>query len=356
MKSRIGIAMAVYGCFTPCALALVPLLDHIDIRSTYRPATQDWNWLAITENEDIDLNLSFFPARDVAFPAGERQVRAAGSQWDFMGVGAGERLWIYLDSSLTYSWLGFDDTPAGLQSPLAYRLKTVTGPEGGRFSMYRIVSGSPVVFMSTVDGIDGNDVFQKPAQHTHVSWTFSRKGMWAVDLQVSGFQTGGAPTVAGPTDTERLFFAIGNRAMWRASAFDSATVMDESVAGMAADADGDGFTNLLEYAFGGNPRAHGMFRGNPLVSAEPSYVAVQHEGETYAGISFFRRKAASLPETGYSVQWQSDDLLPDAWENGGVEHSVVSLDSVWEKVIYRDENPVAGGKRFVRVAVVEEAD
>jgi hypothetical protein len=29
---------------------------------------------------------------------------------------------------------------------------------------------------------------------------------------------------------------------------------------------------------------------------------------------------------------------------------------VWEKVIYRDENPVAGGKRFVRVAVVEEAD
>jgi len=354
MKFKIASAIAVYSWFVSGALALTPLLDHIDIRSTYRPATQDWDWLAITENEDIALNLSFFPARDVAFPAGERQTRPAGSQWDFMGVGAGERLWIYLDNSATYAWLGFDDTQAGLQSPLRYQLAGVSGPAGGHFSMYRIASGSPEVFMSTVNGVDVGDFYLKPPQHSHVNWTFSKKGMWAVDLKVSGILSAGPATMAGPTDTGRLFFAIGKRAEWRASAFDAVTVMDNTVAGMQADPDGDGSTNLLEYAFGGNPRASGLSR-NTGVSAAPEYMAVKHEGKDYAGISFFRRKVSSLPEIAYSVQWQSD-LQPDGWESGGVEHSVVSVDSVWEKVVYRDVTPVAPGVRFVRVAVVGEED
>lgn len=343
--------LVVSALFVQPAWALFPLLDHIDLRVSYRSGTQDWKWELVTAEENADPALAYFPARDAEYPAGEKDYRPPGAVWDFLGAGEGEPLWIFPESSAAYSWLGFDNTSAGLLDPVNFSLAGVTGPTGGEFALYRVIGGQPVVFVSTVDGVGAEDVFPKPAGHHHLNWSFTRRGMWAVDLKVSGTRTGGnGPTVAGSTDTARLFFAIGEKAEWRARNFDAATVMDEAVAGDLADPDHDGWPNLLEYAFGGNPRQNGLKRSGTQVSAVPVQGVVLHEGAVYPSIMFYQMKDPEAAGIRYAVEWQSG-LEASGWAEGGSTDLIESVDSKWERVTVRDSQPVGEGKRFCRIRV-----
>jgi surface-anchored protein len=338
----------VFAAFIQPAWALFPLLDHIDVKVTYRASSKDWLWQWVTAEESVDPSAAYFPARDAEYPDGEKDYRPAGTAWDFLGVREGEPLWIYSESSSAYSWLGFGDTTSGLQDPVSFKLVNVLGPAGGHFALYRVISGSPVVFMSTRDGIGAGDVYAKPAGHHHVNWSFGKPGMWAVDLKVSALRTGGnGSTATGPTDTRRMFFAIGKKAEWLARNFDATGVMDESIAGDLADPDHDGWPNLLEYAFGGNPRQNGLKRGS--VQAAPTQGTVVHSGNRHASITFFRMRNPETTGIRYAVQWQSD-LNQSRWSEGGTIHQIENVDASWERVTVRDELP-GEGRRFARIRV-----
>ncbi|MBK1815033.1 choice-of-anchor M domain-containing protein [Luteolibacter yonseiensis] len=333
------------------AMALFPLQDHIDLRVAYRSSMQDWQWSLMTEGENVDPSLAYFPARDAEYPDGERDYRPPGNEWNFLGVREGGPLWIYPESSSAHSWLGFDNTASGLMDPVRFKLVKVLGPSGGHFALYRVISGMPVVFMSTHDGISEGDVFSKPAGHHHLNWSFSRAGMWAVDLKVSASQSGGrGPAVAGPTDTTRLFFAIGKQAEWRARNFAAAHVMDESIAGANADPDHDGWSNLLEYAFGGNPLMTGLHRANSRTSAAPVHGVVQHLGKPHATITFFRHRDPQAAGIGYAVQWQAG-LADSGWTEGGVVHQTQAVDATWERVTIRDPAELTADPGFVRIRI-----
>ena len=341
---------------TPAAFGLVPLLDHIDLAVNYRPADSSWEWLLKTENEDIHPALAYFPARDAEYPDGEKDYRPAGSEWDFTGVAAEEALWIYPESNDAYSWLGFGDTAAGLADPVKFTLTQALGPAGGHFALYRTIQGQgvPTIFMSTADGINAADVYAKPQGHHHLNWSFSRKGMWALDLRVSALRSpSNLPTVAGPTDTTRLFFAIGEKATWRANRFEAANVMDETIAGEMADPDQDGWVNLLEYAFGGDPRQNGLRRSTSQASAAPVLQTIIHSGQNYAGITFYRQRDAALAELEYAVEWQSG-LASNAWITGGELHHTELIDTKWERVTYRDSQPLTTAPRFIRIRVTAQ--
>lgn len=348
MKKTTAPLLVLSALFQP-AWALFPLLDHIDLKVSYRAATSDWQWQLVTTEESVDPALAFFPARDADYPAGERDYRPPGSTWDFFGVGEGEPLWIYPESSAAWSWLGFDNTTAGLQDPVNFTLAGVAGPAGGRFALYRVIGGEPVIFMSTADGIDAADVFSKPVGHHHLNWSFSKPGLWAVDLKVSAVRTGGnGPTAAGPTDTKRLFFAIGEKAAWRARNFYAATVMDESTAGDLADPDQDGWPNLLEYAFGGNPRQSGLKRPGAQGSAAPVLGTIMHEGAAHATITFYQMKDPETAGITCVVEWQSG-LDSSGWTEGGAVHLIENVDATWDRVTFRDRLPVGSGSRFARI-------
>jgi len=352
MKSLIP-ALAFFAAVQP-AFGLVPLLGHLDIKAEYRPADSSWQWALATEDEELNPALAYFPARDAEFPDGEKDYHPGSSAWDFTGVESGEPLWIYPESSTAHSWVGFSDTTAGLADPVNFTLAQFQGPEGGHFALYRVISGVPTIFMATVDGVTAADVYPKPVGHHHLNWSFSRKGMWAVDLRVSALlSSNNSPTAAGPTDTTRLYFAIGEKAAWRANRFDATTVMNESQAGEMADPDHDGWVNLLEYAFGGDPRQNGLKRGNPQISAAPVLQTVIHEGQNYAGITFFRQRNPIRAELEYAVEWQTG-LALNGWTLGGELHQTQILDANWERVTYRDSQPLAATPRFVRIRVTGE--
>ncbi len=90
---------------------------------------------------------------------------------------------------------------------------------------------------------------------------------------------------------------------WLPAHFSEAERADPAVSGPEADPDLDGFSNLLEYALGQNPRsgAHGVL---------PHFVLVTEDGATYPALTFRRVKGAT------DLTWEvltSGSLAQDAW-------------------------------------------
>jgi len=114
-------------------------------------------------------------------------------------------------------------------------------------------------------------------------------------------------------------------------------VADPSVAGPAADPDGDGIANLLEYAAGSSP-------------SEPSAALGDLTGNGGV-LEFTYRKSQSATGITMEVEW-SDSLAPGSWSTSGVTQTVLTPASDPQTItaIVPAGN---SGKRFVRLRVTK---
>ena len=145
---------------------------------------------------------------------------------------------------------------------------------------------------------------------------------------------------------------------WLTLYFSPDQIADASTTGPAADPDGDGVPNLLEYAFNLDPTfpepvpmvASTGVRGLPLI--QPKAVSAS---DTRLTVEYVRRTSGSGPGITYQVQWTSS-LAPGAvdWETGGTE-SVTTINARWERVKVIDTVSLGSGAptRFARVAVTQ---
>lgn len=362
--------------------ALTPLPVHVDLQPVWNVTSATWSWTMRVNGdpgaggnesgEFRDPLLHFMPVRPQAWEeGGDMLIRPDDSTWDFMGAGAGEPIWFVPQTNNDYTWAGFNNTQGGLfgayqetdprvagegaQKWLTFRLKQAEGPAGGHVSLYSNYSdGSIILWMATADGIHADDAFFMPAgNHAHTNWAFTRKGMWRVSVSAQGFLGANQADPTPESEPCAFIFAVGNHASWRASHFTSAEVMDDAAAGPAADGDHDGVSNLLEYAFGGDPKqgSHKTETGSALL---PRQQIVEAAGQKYLALTYFRRKTETYPEITYSAEWQTG-LSGTAWLPGGVETSVTSIDDTWEEVTLRDSISLGQEpKRFGRIKVTGE--
>ncbi len=332
---------------------LEALVAHIDIDSQYNSSTQAWNWVLIADGVQKQPEHSYMPGRDL--PAGsssnrtgERHTRPTSGVWDFLGMAAREPVWIYTQLNNQYAWLGFHDTEAQFSVPQQVTLTAVEGPAGGHFSLY---NSSSAVYFKTTDGITTADLFEKPLSHNHINWAFSKRGMWCVKLRVSGYL---GPGLTNPTPVSQevpLYFAIGQRAQWRANYYQHSNVMNEAVAGELADTDRDGVVNLLEYAFGGNPTIASQVSADHGGTLVPSVAIASVGAQRFLEIRFYRRTHSQPIEVGYEAQF-SNSLHDADWQTQPMIQSVQSVDANWELVTVRDQEPISAQmKRFARVKV-----
>ncbi len=126
---------------------------------------------------------------------------------------------------------------------------------------------------------------------------------------------------------------------WRLLHFGTATTTGNSAD--SADPDGDGDSNLMEYALGTDPLAPGT---SPVTGS-----TVTESGVGYLSVTFPRRKSADLR---YLVE-VSPDLA--SWSADTIQAgSPASLDAGFERVTFRDRQPSAGSKkRFIRVKILK---
>jgi surface-anchored protein len=124
--------------------------------------------------------------------------RGADASFDFLGVAAGEPLYLSNASGsiATVPYLGFsaESLRNVFTSSLTMQLVGVRSSSGGQFSLYSVGGlGEVTVRMATSDGITAADVLSLPVgAHGHFNTAFSKAGTYEVDIVASGYLDGNA--------------------------------------------------------------------------------------------------------------------------------------------------------------------
>ncbi len=116
--------------------------------------------------------------------------RPGGAQWDFLGVGSGQNLWILpqsQDPGVPFLGLATEElSGADWSTDLTFSLSGFSGP--GDFSLYATDGfGTPTAYWVTSDGLAAGDAFAMAAgNHAHFNWAFTSQGSYALDITISG--------------------------------------------------------------------------------------------------------------------------------------------------------------------------
>ena len=330
-------------------------------------------------NTDLDPDKAVMIVIDKPFPAsGGRATRPTGAQWDFLGVDAGEDVWLVPQAFTPLLWPGwrsegafaeyFDDDPRlGFTSSFV-KVSLIdvaySGLGDGHFAIWTNQTGGVTKqWIASVDGISEEDSYYFSSGHSHTNLGFSDPGVYQVDYQASAFldnsggaQPGGTDPVVSPVQS--FFYAVGTFAEWKATHYEPIELVDQNpgddvpeVAHYDSDTDRDGVTLLLEYAFNLSPvdsdrqqlePGSGM-RGLPTVYLEES------GDESRLVIEYIRRRAEGVPRLSYQPQFSS--TLDGDWTNA-LSESVEPIDATWERVrvvdpVSSDENSARFGRVWV---------
>jgi N-acyl-D-amino-acid deacylase len=142
--------------------------------------------------------------------------------------------------------------------------------------------------------------------------------------------------------TNNLFDATLSYEAWKAKHFTAAELADPTISGDAADPDGDGLANLVEYSLGLDPKTVDRDR-------RPTPAVQTINGQPYLTLTF--RRLLLAHEVGYAVE-VSDDLAN--WRaTAQPVGSPVLGDDGYLTATYRDESPIsnATAARYLRVRV-----
>jgi surface-anchored protein len=206
-----GLILCAALLVTATAQAQVTLSSgHTDIGAAYSGG--NWDLHIHTDDEEFAPgDAILFVSESAAF------TRPASSDFAFTGVDAGQTLYRLPQSQnpeLLYIGFSTEEIVSGSGSPfdsyldpdprvnltsrwINFNVTSVTGP--GVFSIWQSGDEGPVVWVSTVDGLNSSDrVVVGAGSHLHYNWGFSVVGTYEVTLQASGF-IGGVPSLSDPT-------------------------------------------------------------------------------------------------------------------------------------------------------------
>lgn len=296
--------LLLVGCGLVCrAAAQVANLSnqHMDFRLQYDASATGSNRLNIILGYDPGQRATNTQVYIVGGAAAKVSI-PANANYAFLGA-AGAPVWILPQSqntSLPYLGISAEDIPTGIfTDPMQLEVVSVEGP-GNFFAWSVSGAGQPptVKFIATngvvAPGFDHADVFI--GSHEHNNWAFSTNGLYRVTFRANG-QFLGEPTNTVGRDVAWSFQILPLRPWenWAATNWLPATA--SSTNGPAADPDGDGIPNALEYALGLDPNV-------ATTTGLPAFSLVTTNGETYGALTYSRVKAA--PDIDYQPSVRSD--------------------------------------------------
>jgi surface-anchored protein len=264
--------------------------QHMDFRLRYDASA--------TGSNRLDVILGYDPGQratndQIYIVANTNAQLAVPGNASFAFLGSpGAPIWILPQSqnvTLPYLGISAEDIPAGVfNDPMELELVLVEGP--GNFFAWA-VSGArqpPDVKFIATNGVVSpqfRTAYPFINNHEHNNWAFSANGLYRVTLRVNGQFLSVTTNTLG-CDVAWAFQILPLRPWehWISTNWLPATASITN--GPAADPDGDGIPNALEYALGLNPNAASATR-------LPTFSLVSDAGQTYGALTFTRVKTAT---------------------------------------------------------------
>lgn len=346
-------------------LGLFVLMSLVSIESLAQNSLPATNFLALDHEHTDGLSLIYNAGatnplqliawqRDLSYDLPTNQVIFVAKTQAMLTLpagtpfgNAGQPFWILPQSqnpALLYLGVNAERIPAGVfNGNLSIQLKRLDGP--GYFMAWQAVGpGQYNIRINTRDGISTNDAFMPlTGSHEHFNWGFSTTGVYAVTFQVSGQRIGETTNIFNPESTYLFHiqplppptnYLTWARGYWPPG-FNPPTTLTNG------NADGDIFTNLLEYAFNLSPT-----NANTLTNA-PLFSFVMTNGQKYGALIFTRYK----PALDLLYEAQVCSALPGNWLALTNTFSVTPISGgVTERVTLRDFLPATNNaQRFFRL-------
>ena len=131
-------------------------------------------------------------------------------------------------------------------------------------------------------------------------------------------------------------------AEWRSVNFTAVELGDDFISGDLVDPDGDGFGNLLEFAFALDPWSPDAVSRGPTLGQDDGFLTFSYRARSDA--------------TGLACDFQVSDTL-DNWitVNNPVVLSTASLDGAWWRTLRDPAEAHTQPRRFLRLRVLETA-
>jgi surface-anchored protein len=347
-----------------CAVIFLALV-LFDVRAQAQNTLPSTNFLALDHEHTDGLTLLYNAGatnplqmiawqRDLSYDLLTNQVIFVGKTQAMLTLptgtpfgNAGQPFWILPQSqnpSLLYLGVDAERIPGGVfNGNLTIQLKQMTGP--GYFMAWQAIGpGQYNIRINTRDGIDTNDFFSPlTGSHEHFNWGFSTTGVYSVTFQASGRRIGETTNIFSPESTY-VFHILPlppptNYLTWARSYWPPGFNPPTTLAN--GNADGDVFTNLLEYAFGFSPT-----NANSITNA-PSFSFVTTNSQQFGALTFNHYKPAL--DLKYTVEASS--ALPGNWVALTNTHAIMpGSTSTVERITVRDFIPAtSGAQRYYRL-------
>jgi len=304
---------------------------HADLNVIWSAATQTFSGGFRTDSSVSGggAAVQFGPEDAIAYlpSTGQSKRTNAAAQYDFQGA-LDDTFWLYPSSSTSSNtaftlYLGFSTYGVARDGTFTdnrvrwtvHSVENLTTPAANAFYGYSISSGNVNMQLTLDPDYPNREMVLLANGHGHLNLLVKAPGMYRITFRIRGTLVATGQEVSSllpvyfGVEQWKIPAATVSYTAWRDTEFTAQQAADPLISSPQADPDGDGFANLQEFAFGGDPLVPDADLLRPrLQRSGNSWIFTARQRTDGSGLTISPQATANL-QTGLA-DWRADLLVP----------------------------------------------